>query len=203
MTSFTRYGSEVRDNQDGTERGVVGVTENVTDAAGNAAGRIMSVRGTGTVDLELPIFNFGYGFTLPTDSDAEVLMLSLGNDVNDKVAVPQLARTAQRQWPENTGGVQHPTDPARYVEFNAEETHLSDGTFVIGAAREVTITVDGTNVTISTAGNATVTASGDMTLAAGGAMALTSNGVLTHNGADISNTHTHPGDSGGNTGVPN
>lgn len=205
MTDFTNYRSSRRDQQDHVERGTWGARE---DVAG--AGSIMSVKGTGTVDLEVPIFNLGYSFNLPADSDAEVLMLALGSDVNDKIALPQIPRSAQRQWPVNTGGVQHPTDAGRYVEFNENETHLNDGTFVIGSNREVTIVVDGTSVVITTAGNATVnardvdvSATGNMNLTAAGVVEISSP-ILTHNGTDIGDTHTHGGvDTGfGNTGAP-
>lgn len=183
--------------QDVVERGVWGKLENVA-----GLGSIMSVRGTGTVDLELPVFNFGYSFNLPENSNAEVVMMSLGSDVNDKVAIPQIPRDAQRHWPENSGGIQHPSDGDRYVELNEDETHLNDGKFVVGSNREVVIEVDGTNVVITTGGQATINAQSVEVNADD--IALNSN-TLTHNGTNIGDTHTHGGvDPGpGNTGAPN
>lgn len=183
-----------QDLQDTAERGVWGER---TDVEG--AGSIMRVRGTGTEDFELPVMNFGYSFNLPADSNAEVIMVALGSDINDKVAIPTIPRDKQYQWPVGTGGMQHPNDPNRRVEFNGDETFLRDGTFIVGSNREVKITVDGSNVTIETAGEANFKASkfnfdGDVEIT----------GEVRNNGKDIGSTHVHDGvDSGpSNTGMP-
>jgi hypothetical protein len=196
MTDFTNFRSGQRDRQDATERGQWGERVNV-----DGAGSVMSVRGTGTVDEEVPIFNLGYSFNLSKDYNAEVIMLSLGGDVNNKIALPQLPRDKQHQWAENTGGIQHPTDASRRVEMNEDETFLRDGKFVVGSNREVTITVDGSNVTINVAGG------GDLTF--GGPLKITADdidfvsGTLTHNGINVGDTHVHSqgSDSGGDTEV--
>lgn len=195
--SLTRNRQHQKRNRGSVSRGVWGILEHVI-----GVGSIMSVRGTGTVDSELPVFNFGYSFNLPADSNAEVIMMSLGSDVNDKIAIPQLPRDAQRHWPEGTGGIQHPVNPSRYLEFNDDETHLRDGKFVIGSNREVVITVDGTNVTITTGGKATIEA-GSMELNVAGAVEINS-ASLTHNGVNVGETHIHSGvDPGpGTTGGP-
>lgn len=194
MTDFTRYKSLSRDLQDSVERGQWGALEYVA-----GAGASFTVRGTGTTDFEVPLMNLGYGFNLPDDSNAEMIMLSLGSDVNDKVVLATLPRDVQHQWGAGEGGVQHPTDPERRLEFNANETHLVDGTFVIGSNREVVITVDGTNVNITTAGTATVNAgsavvNADTTingdLSVNGNFA-TQGGSHTHNGTNVGSTHTH------------
>lgn len=198
MTSFTRGRSRSRDLQDSVERGVWGKREDVP-----GAGSILSVRGTGTTDIELPIVNFGYSFHLAQDANAEVIMLSLGADVEDKVALPILPRDLQHQWPEGTGGIQHPTNPDRRIEFNGDEIFLRDGKFVVGSNREVTIEVDGSNVKITTGGGATIDAQ-SLDLNVSGAVNINS-AQLMHNGKDIGDTHTHSGVLSGsaNTGVPN
>lgn len=173
--------------QNASERGVWGER---TDVPG--LGSIMSVRGTGTVDMELPVVNFGYSFNLPPDSDAEVIMLSLGGDVNDRVALPVLPRDAQYQWPPGTGGMQHPTDAERRIEFNDDEIWLRDGTFVLGTDRAMRITIDGDNVSIQVAGNVSLSTGGDLSVDAGGDIALSS-GSLTHNGVNVGNSHRHGG----------
>lgn len=178
MTDFTGFRSRTRDNQDGVERGVWGKREDV-----DGAGSIMSVRGTGTVDEEVPIANFGYGFNIEDDSNAEVTMLALGNDVNNKMAMPHLPKDKQHPWKKGTGGIQHPTDPNRRVEFNGDETFLRDGTFIIGTNRELKITVDGSNVTIETGG--------DLKLKA--ANVAIESSTLKHNGKNIGDTHVHGG----------
>lgn len=205
MTDFDRFRSRTRDTQDHVERGVYG-----TWTAVDGAGAMLSVRGTGTLDEEVPIVNFGYSFRLPKDSNAEVVMLSLGSDVNDKVAMPTLPRDKQHQWGESQGGVQHPTDPSRRLEYNDDETWLKDGNYKLGNNREVEVIVGGGNITVNIAGNtavnitgtASVTTSGDYSVSAPN-IQFTS-GTLTHNGKNIGDDHVHtnvqPG--GGLSGVP-
>lgn len=191
--SFTRYQSQQRDIQDHIERGMWGDIEYV-----DGAGAVLSIKGTGTVDLEVPLLNLGYGFNLGADSNSEMVMLSLGSDVNDKVALATIPRDLQYSWGVGEGGVQHPSDPERRIEFNGNETHLRDGTFVIGTNREVTVTVDGTNVVITTGGTATLNAT-DLTVNANvtinGTLTVVgdvaSTGNVTNNGTDIGSTHTH------------
>lgn len=183
MTSFNRFTDRNRDQQDGFERGVWGSQEYV-----DGAGSVMRIRGTGTEDDEAPVLNTGFGFNLPDDSNAEVFMVSLGSDTNQKYAVASLPRDKQRQWAAGTGGVQHPTDPERALEFNADATWLKDGTFDIGNNKELRITVSGGNISIKTSGEINLESS-----------------KLTHNGLDIGSTHTHGGiqPGGSNTDVPN
>ena len=190
MTDFTRYRSRTRDIQDGYERGVWGKREDV-----KGAGSMMSVRGTDTLDLELPIVNFGYSFNLEENANAEVIMLSLGSDTNLKVAMPTLPRDKQYQWPVGTGGVQHPTDPERRLEYNGDETWLKDGTFKLGDNKEVTVTVTNGQTTISVNG-------GDLNLQADNVNIMSN--TLTHNGKSVGDDHRHintqPGP--GLSGVP-
>ena len=193
MTDFTRFRSRTRDIQDYVERGVYGAWSEVP-----GAGAMVSVRGTGTLDEEVPIYNPGYGFRLPDNSNAEVVMLSLGSDVNDKVALLSLPRDQQHVWGEGQGGVQHPMDPARRLEFNADETWLKDGAYRLGNNREVAVTVRGGAVSITIDGNAEIVASGDMELRA--ASVNIESPTLTHNGINIGDTHRHGGvESGGST----
>lgn len=191
MTDFTGYRSQRRDIQDGIERGVWGSVEDVT-----GAGRVMTVRGTGTVDTELPMMMFGYGFNLAENSNAEVIMVSLGSDVNDKVAIPTLPRDKQHPWGEDEGGIQHPTDPDRRIEFNATDTHHTDGVHTFGPNKELTVTIAG--------GVVTLTINGDLNIAANN-VEITS-GTLTHNGTNVGDSHTHTDTAGlgaGTTSGPN
>lgn len=216
MTDFTRYGSQRRDIQDHIERMLWGTREDVT-----GAGSMMSVRGTGTQDYEVPIMNFGYSFNIDPDSNAEVVVLSLGSDVDDKVALPTIPRDLQYQWPVGTGGVQHPTDADRRIEFNGDEMWLKDGNYKLGDNKEVEVIVAGGNVivninadtTVNVTGTTDVTSTGDMSVTAPNLTVTgdtTINGTLDvngasvqHNGTNIGDTHQHPhGDPAGNTGVP-
>jgi hypothetical protein len=214
MSDFTRGKSATRDRQDHVERGTWGNLQYI-----DGAGAVMSVRGTGTLDEEVPVMNLGYGFNLPQDSNSEVVMLSLGADVNDKVAVPTIPRDQQHQWPPGTGGVQNPTDPARRIEFNDDETWIKDGVYVYGHDRAQTVSIDGDNVTVQLIGGQTITIGADSSITIGGAMTLAvagaltisaadialESGTLTHNGVNISSTHRHGGveRGGANTDGPN
>jgi hypothetical protein len=191
MTDFTNFRDRNRDQQDGIERGAWGTLTHV-----NGSGSHMSVRGTGTLDEEVPVLNTGYGFNLPADSDAEVIMLAAGSDVNAKLAIVTLPRDKQHQWPEGTGGVQHPLDPSRRIEFNSNEMHLKDGTFVLGHSRAVTVTIIGDNVSLSFNGDIDLSTSGKLVLSASD---VEINGAtLTHNGKNIGDDHKHGGvDTGG------
>src|SRR5262249_30493077 len=113
-----------RDVQDYVERHVWGSLEYV-----DKAGSVLRVRGTDTEDLEMPVINAGYGFNLSQNSNAEVLAFSLGSDTNMKFALPTIPHDKQRQWAEGNGGVQHPTNPDRYLEFNDKRTYLKDGAY--------------------------------------------------------------------------
>lgn len=183
MSDFNRFSDRNRDQQDGYERGIWGTLEYV-----DGAGAVMRVRGTGdTLDEEAPVFNTGYGFNLPQNFNTEVLLFSLNSDTNQKYAFPTIPRDQQRQWPENTGGIQHPANKEKFVELNDDEIWLRDGVFKVGNNKEVTINVSGGNVEISCGGEINLVSS-----------------RLTHNGRDIGDTHRHtdtePG--GGLSGVP-
>src|SRR4029077_16935872 len=102
--------------------------------------------GTGSVDEEMPVINTGYGFSLAKDSNAEVLSFYIGSDTNQKFALPTIPHDKQRQWGEGHGGVQSPTDPERYLEFNSKRTHLKDGAYAFGATGGLEIS--GNTVTI-------------------------------------------------------
>ena len=200
MTDFTRSKSATRDRQDHVERGTWGILEYV-----DGAGAVMSVRGTGTLDEEVPVLNSGYGFNLSQDSNAEVVMISLGADVNDKVALPTIPRDQQHKWPAGTGGVQNPTDPNRRIEFNGDETWIKDGAYVYGHDRAQTVTIDGDNVSVQLAGGQSITIAADSSITVGGSMTLVvsgalsikaadialESGTLTHNGKNIGATHRH------------
>lgn len=195
--TFTRYHSQQRDVQDQVKRGVWGEL-GYTDGAG----AYLSVRGTGTVDEEVPLLNLGYGFNMPANSNAEMVMLSMGSDVNDKMVLATLPRDKQHQWGEGQGGIQSPVDPSRRVEFNGDETWLKDGVFVLGHDKAARITINGSSVTIELTGDTTINTDGDLTLAA--TNVEISSASLTHNGINIGDDHAHGGvdPGGGTTGGP-
>lgn len=173
MTSFNQFTDRNRDQQDGYERGLWGEIQYV-----QGAGAVMSIRGTGendgTLDEEVPILNTGYGFNVAKNTNAEVLMLSMNSDTNQKYVVPTIPRDKQRQWPESTGGVQHPTNPDKFVQMDDDRIWLKDGTFALGNNQELKVTIIGGNITLSTDGEIDIRSS-----------------KLTHNGVNIGDTHVH------------
>jgi hypothetical protein len=191
MTDFKSRSAQRRDQQDATERGVFGEVTYV-----DGAGAHMTVRGTGTIDAEVSVLNTGYGFNLDTDSNAEVVMLSLGADVNDKVALLTIPKDMQHPWAVGQGGVQHPTDPNRRLEFNDNQTWLKDGNYTLGNAKEVSVSISDGAITINVTGTTTLTSSGAMKIRAPD-VSIVSN-TLTHNGVNIGDDHRHGGvDTGG------
>jgi hypothetical protein len=196
MTGFTRQRSRVNDLQDQIGRGSYGQWTAV-----DGLGAVMSVRGTGTLDEEVPIANLGYGFRLADNTDADVFMLSVGADVNDKIALPTIPRNMQYQWGVDQGGIQHPTNPERRIEFNSNETWLKDGSFKIGNGGEVSISVSNGAVNITLNGGADLQINGNVKI---NGNFEASGAVFQHNGKNVGATHRHGGvDTGpSNTGVP-
>lgn len=141
MTVDLQERERPRDVQDYVKRGVWGQIEYVP-----GAGSVIRTRGTGIEDEEMPVIWSGYGFHLPENSDAEVLTLSLGSDTNMKFALPTLPHATQRQWAVGTGGIQSPTDPERFLEFNDKRTWLKDGAYAFGAGG--TLEISGNSVII-------------------------------------------------------
>lgn len=206
MTDFLRYQERNRDIQDGFERHVFSEQTYI-----DKAGSVVKVNGTDTQDEEAAVLNGGYSFNLPKDTDTEVMLISAGSDTNLKVALLMLPRDKQRKWAEGTGGIQHPTDGDRAIEFNGDETWLKEGTFKIGHDKSITLTVGKNGSTLKTNSltidldkqtingdlvvNGNVTIKGD--LAASG-------GDFTHNGTDVGDQHKHSEveKGGSNTGAP-
>jgi hypothetical protein len=110
--------------QDGIERHVWGKQEFVKDA-----GSIIKVRGTGTEDQEAPVFNNGTGMHLPENFNTEVILFASGSDPNLKQAMLSIPKDKQRQWKENTNGVQYALDSARALQFDPKRAYLDDANF--------------------------------------------------------------------------
>ncbi len=129
MTTQQRFGDRTRDQQDGTETHLWDEIEYVSDA-----GAILKVKGTGTQDEEVTLLNSGYGFNLPSNTDTEVTLFAAGSDTNNKYGIPHIPPTKQRPWKSGTGGIQHPNDPDKAVEFGDKNTHLTDAIVALGLA---------------------------------------------------------------------
>lgn len=176
MTTDRRFSDRNRDIQDGTEVHVYSKKEYVKDG-----GSVVRVKGTGTTDDEVIVANSGYGFNLPEDSNAEVLVMADGSDMTRKIGFMQIPHDKQREWPEGTGGTQHPTDPSRFIEFNGDETHLSDGVFILGKEKGVKVTVSGGEITMEFT---KLTLKGNVEI---------EGEYIKHNGTRIDDTHKHGG----------
>lgn len=192
MTSFAQFTDRNRDQQDGFERHIWGAIEYI-----DGAGAILSVKGTDTEDFEAPIMNLGYGFNVPKDYNTEVFLVSHGSDTNQKYAMPTIPRDKQRQWPEGAGGIQHPTNPEKFVQFDDGSVWLHDGVFHVGNNKEVTITVANGTATIEVETFVlkapTITLEGD----------ISTTGTLTNNGVDVGSGHMHTNvETGGGTSGP-
>lgn len=184
MTTFNQFADRNRDQQDGYERGVWGSLE-YTDKAG----AVLKVRGTGvdggTLDEEVPLLNTGYGFNVKQNYNTEVLLLSMNSDTNQKYAVPSIPRDKQRKWPENTGGVQHPTNPDKFMQLDDDQIWLHDGVFVLGNNKELKITINGGTIVFEASGELDIRSS-----------------KLMHNGVNIGSDHKHINSGGSGTGGP-
>jgi hypothetical protein len=195
--SFTRYRSQQKDIQEQNKLGLFG---DITYLDGGGA--YTTIRGTGIVDQEVPLLNTGYGFNLPSNSNAEMLVFSMGSDVNAKMALATIPRNLQYTWGEGQGGIQSPVDPNRRIEFNDDGMWLKDGTYTLGHEKAVKVTISGSSVTIELTGDTNIKTAGDLVLEA--ASIEMKSATLKHNGKDIGDTHRHGGvDTGGGTsGVP-
>lgn len=127
MTTTKSFDERNRDAQDGFERHAFNKLTYV-----EGAGSVVKVTGTGTMDEDVPVINSGYGFNLPEDFNTECFLQSDGSDSSGKFAVMTLPRDRQRQWKENTGGVQNPIDPSKALEFNEKRTHATESKFAVG-----------------------------------------------------------------------
>lgn len=127
MTTYNNFSDRNRDIQDGAERHVWGKLEYE-----NGSGAYMTLRGTGTTEYDVGVINVGYGFNLPENFNTEVMVFSDGSDTNQKHGFPTLPRDKQRQWKENTGGIQNPLDSNKVLEFNPDRAFLREANAVIG-----------------------------------------------------------------------
>lgn len=87
--------------------------------------------------------------------------------------------------------------PSQYVQFNASGIFITSPTAVFIDAPSVE--VNATTATVNASASASVTAPA-INLGASGQSLLS---MMNETAASVFNSHTHPGDSGGTTGVPN
>jgi hypothetical protein len=126
MSSYQDHPSNIYNGQDGNEMGVYGeITYEPLP--------IIRIRGNDTEDKECEVAFVGScAFKLPKDANCEILMISTGDDTTLKVAMLTPPKDKQRRWKEETGGIQHPTDPEHALEFNKTRAHLVKDQFAVG-----------------------------------------------------------------------
>lgn len=171
MTTTRYYPQLNRTAQDGFERHVFSRLEH------NDTGAVVTVKGTGTEDMEAPVLNMGYGVNYADNTNAEVFLVSLGSDTGMKFAIMSIPRDKQRKWEAGKGGIQHPSNPEKAIEFGDDGVWIKEGVAFLGDDKKVKVTIDGANITIE----------------AGGGNIDFKCAKLTHNGVNIGDTHIHGG----------
>lgn len=127
MTTFRNFNERNRDIQDGIERHV---WRKLTYM--DKGGAVVTVKGTGTEDVDAVVLNTGHGFNLDDNSNTEVFLVSNGSDMAQKFAILTIPRDKQRKWKAGTGGVQNPLDPDKAIELNAKRAWSTDPNFAVG-----------------------------------------------------------------------
>lgn len=128
MTTYRRFAEAKYDAQDGEAEAHVWGKKSYP-----GVGAILKVRGNDTEDQEVEVaYAGGVSFNLPENSNTEVYLLSSGRDTTLKMVVETPPKDKQRRWKENTGGIQHATDPEHVLEFNNTRAHITKDAFAVG-----------------------------------------------------------------------
>ena len=136
MTTERNFSGLNRDSQDHWEMQLWGKVEYTNNGA------YMRVRGNGTNEVDVAVLNVGFGMNLPENSDAEVALVGMGSDPNNKMVLQTIPFANQRQWKEKTSGIQAATDKGRALEFNEKRAWLEDLAIALGRTGLIEI-VDG------------------------------------------------------------
>jgi hypothetical protein len=134
--TFLPYSARSKDVQDGVERHVYG------ELTYEEQGSTIKVKGTDTEDQEAFTMIGSASFKLKKDTDAEVFLLASSSDTMLKVAVLTVPHDKQRRWPENEGGIQHPTDQEFALHFSDKLAHLTKNKFAVGEKGEFEVKGD-------------------------------------------------------------
>jgi hypothetical protein len=149
MTSFKNMGDAFRDGQDSTERHAF------QEMKFGPAGASVGVKGNGTEDDDCAVLAIGGTIMhLPKGTNAEVLLLSGGDDNNAKFAVILGPRDKQYQSQPGEAWTQDPMNPNRRVGFDADGVQLvSDGIFKAATTGKVRVASSGDTVALGTNGS--------------------------------------------------
>jgi hypothetical protein len=68
--------------------------------------------------------------------------MASSSDTQLKMAFQQIPHDKQRRWPENEGGIQHPTDDEFALHFTDDIAHITKNKFAVGEKGEFEIKGD-------------------------------------------------------------
>lgn len=170
MTTTRHYPQLNRTAQDGFERHVFSRLEHT------ATGAVVTVKGTGTEDIDAPVLNTGYGVNYADGMNTEVFLVASSSDTGQKFAIMTIPRDKQRKWEAGKGGIQHPSNPDKAIEFGDDGVWIKEGVVFLGDDKKIKLTINGGNITLETAGDLDFKC-----------------GKLTHNGVNIGDDHVHGG----------
>ena len=141
MTSMKNFGDVVREGQDGTERHGFG------EVKFGDAGATVDVKGNGTEDSDNVVLAIGGTIlNLPKGTNAEVYLLSGGDDTNAKFAIVVGPRDKQYKSQPGEAWTQDPLNPEKRFGFTANGVRLTcdtSGTIGIGKDGQFEVDKDG------------------------------------------------------------
>lgn len=141
MTSFKDMSDAFRDGQDSTER------HSFHEMTFGPAGATVAVKGNGTEDDDCVVLALGGAIMhLPKGTNAEVILLSGGDDTNAKFALVVGPRDKQYASQPGETWQQDPLDPHKRVGFTANGVRIvgtQSGTIAIGDNGAVEVDRDG------------------------------------------------------------
>ena len=103
------------------------------------SGGYITVSGTDSKSLNIPVLNIGYSFNLPDKTDSEVLLLGDTSDVNHQIAIMTLPKNISKHWQPKTGGIQNPLDGDKNIEFNPKRVHIREDNVALGNKAQIEI----------------------------------------------------------------
>jgi len=135
--TFLPYSARNKDLQDNLERHIYG------EVTYEEKGSTIKVAGTESNDEEVMVMNVGGShFKLKKDTDAEVFLIASSSDTTMKAAILTIPVDKQRRWPEDEGGIQHPTDEEFALHFSDKLAHLTKNKFAVGEKGEFEVKGD-------------------------------------------------------------
>ena len=144
MSSFNDFADKNRDGQDATER------HKFEELKFGEGGATVSVAGNGTEDDDCVVLAIGGAIlNLPKGTNAEVHLLSGGDDTGAKFAIICGPRDKQYKSKPGEAWTQDPMEPNKRVGFTVNGVRIvgtKSGTIAIGDKGELEIDKDGATI---------------------------------------------------------